>query len=610
MITLDFETDAIAPWPDYPPKPAGLAVKYDYQPAFYLAWGHPTGNNCTKEDADALVKTIWASGEELLFQNARFDMAVFLKFFPNAVSSWGEPLRIHDTMYQLFLHDPLAPSLSLKPSAERLLGLPPTEQDEVHQWLVRNGVVASNVKEWGAHIAKAPGDLVGKYAAGDVDRTYALHQLLYHTLAERGMQEAYDRERRLAPILNQSEAEGIYIDYLKLEKDREQYQGEFARATAAILAMLGQAGNPEFNPDSGVQLAKAIRDSGMGISEEDWPKTPTGKLSTSRDVLEQAITDQALKELLTYRGVLKTLIGTFMTSWLAKAVQVADGYIIHPSWNQVRGDNFGTRTGRLSSSNPNFQNIPTDFDDVPVPEGYAPYPHMRQYILPDPGQVFVSADFHSQEIRMLGHFAEGAIQQIYTDDPSADIHQVAAELISDVTGLELKRKHTKIVAFSILYGAGNRTMAERMGVEIFQAANIKKTYLRILTGVKEFMAEVEGRAHNKQPVRSWGGRLLHAPAPVVQADGRIWNKDYVLLNYLIQGSSADQTKQAVVDYMLTRKHGRFLCTVHDEICISVSPEHLNSEVAILKAAMEGGEFCLPMRATVDQGTNWYETQEM
>jgi DNA polymerase I-like protein with 3'-5' exonuclease and polymerase domains len=210
---------------------------------------------------------------------------------------------------------------------------------------------------------------------------------------------------------------------------------------------------------------------------------------------------------------------------------------------------------------------------------------------------------------MLGHFAEGAIKAIYDSNPSADIHQVAADIITDSTGLHLTRKHTKIVAFSILYGAGVGTMADRMKVSMKEAGLIKKTYLNTLTGVKAFMDDVESRAAAKTEVRSWGGRLLRAPKPEVQANGRVWNKDYVLLNYIIQGSSADQTKQAIINYERTRQWGRFLATVHDEICISVAPEHLEEEVAVLKAAMEAGEFDIPMRATVDIGPNWATMEE-
>jgi DNA polymerase-1 len=230
---------------------------------------------------------------------------------------------------------------------------------------------------------------------------------------------------------------------------------------------------------------------------------------------------------------------------------------------------------------------------------------MRQYILPEEGEVLVSADFHSQEIRVLGHFAEGAIMQVYNEDPKADIHAVAADLITDTTGLHVTRKETKIVAFSILYGAGVKTMAGRMGISTSAAGEIKRAYLNILTGVKEFMREVEARAAANLPAKSWGGRLLHRPDPVVEANGHVWNKDYVLLNYLIQGSSADLTKASIVAYDKRKKYGTFLATVHDEIVISVPPEHLSEEIGRLCFSMDNHDNLeVPMRATVKYGPNW------
>ena len=607
MITIDFETDPIEDHPNYPPKPVGVAIKWDGELAIYLAWGHPTGNNCTKEQASKILKECYDSEQDWLFHNARFDLAVMIKFFPEVLSfdDWASnPLRFHDTMYLLFLYDPLAPSLSLKPSSERLLGLPPEEQDAVRQWLVDHGVVSSaNTKSWGAHIGKAPGDLVGIYAGGDVDRTHGLLMLLYGDVTAAGMGPAYDRERRLAPVLNRNEGEGIRVDVERLGRDLSRYQQAFDRVSFEIKDTLN---NFTINLDSGVELAEAIRASGMGVGEDEWPKTPTGKLSTAREALHASITDKRLFQLLSYRGALKTSLSTFLEPWYRKAL--ANGGRLHPSWNQVKGDQYGAKTGRLSCSNPNLQNIPNEFPEE-VPAGYPPLPIMRVYILPDEGEVFVSADFHSQEIRMLGHFAGGAIQQVYKDNPAADIHQVAADLITDATGLSLNRKHTKITSFSILYGAGVGTMAQRMGVPMNEAGNIKRAYLKTLRGVKDFMDAVESVAANKQRVESWGGRLLRAPDPVVQKDGRVWNKDYVLLNYLIQGSSADQTKQAIINYDATRKHGRFLATVHDEICISVPVQHLATEVALLKAAMEGGEFEIPMRATVSIGPNMADTED-
>jgi DNA polymerase-1 len=613
MIYFDFETEAIAPYPDYPPKPVGVSIQVDDFPAFYLAWGHPTENNCSRDMASFYLKWMWESEHELCCQNARFDMAVLIRWFPEVTTDWGPWERIHDTMYLLFLNDPLSP-LGLKPSADRLLDLPPEEQTAVRDWLVAHGVIKSNMLKWGGFIAKAPGDLVGTYAGGDTLRTKLLFELLMPKIVQEKMLEAYDRERQLAPLLSISERDGLRIDLPRLKADLDTYTEVFQRVTREAIEYLGKEVLSDFNIDSGVQLAFAAKDAGMTISDDEWPKTPTGKLSTKREVLDQVITDRHLFSLLAYRGALKTLLGTFMGPWYEKGLLT--GGILHPHWNQVKSDQYGALTGRLSSSDPNFQNIPTEYAITPPP-GYPELPHMRVYVLadaaatddPEDEEVFVSADFHSQEIRMLGHYAGGGIKYIYDNDPSADVHQVAAVIISENTGHVLTRKHTKIVAFSILYGAGIGTMAGRMGVPRNEAAKIRSSYMRTLTGVQEFMTLVEFTASQEMPVRSWGGRLLRAPPPAVQRDGRIWNKDYVLLNYLIQGSSADQTKQAIIEYHKTRKHGRFLATVHDEICISVSKRHLDSEVAILKAAMEGGVFNIPMRATVKVGPNWFDMKD-
>jgi DNA polymerase-1 len=410
-------------------------------------------------------------------------------------------------------------------------------------------------------------------------------------ITELGMLEAYEREKRLAPILNANERAGINVDLVGLERDTVKYETQFEKVSQHIFRILGGT----FNLDSGIELAERLQASGKA-NLEAWPKTPTGRLSTARDALHSVIADPLLYSLLSYRGALKTCLTTFFRPWLIQAR--ACGGRLHPSWNAVRGDSGGTRTGRLSSYNPNFQNIPTEFPETP-PRGYPPLPLMRQYVLPNEGEVFLKADFHSQEVRVLGHFAEGAILQVYQDNPSADIHAVAAGLIQDTTGVAMERKQVKIIAFSILYGAGVTKIAEGLGVSVHKAAMMKKAYLDTLTGVREIMKEIEARAGRKETVRSWGGRVLRAPDPVVMAGGRIWNKDYVLINYLIQGSSADQTKEALI------RHGNFYITVHDEICDSVKPKHLKSEIKRLRHSMESmAGWDVPMRAEISVGPNW------
>jgi len=174
LIALDFETEGIAPRPDYPPKPVGLAVWVDkYPKGAYYSWGHPTGNGTTQQAVATYISKLFANPDnEFVFHNAPFDIAVFEEQMDILVP-WK---RCHDTMLMAFLKDPYG-ELSLKPLAEKYLGEPPDEQDAVKAWLCRHGIVRSNQKDWGAFISKAPAQLVAPYAIGDVRKTLGLYHL-------------------------------------------------------------------------------------------------------------------------------------------------------------------------------------------------------------------------------------------------------------------------------------------------------------------------------------------------------------------------------------------------------------------------------------------------
>lgn len=174
FVVLDFESEAIDARPKFPPTPVGLAV-YEAtrcRDPYYMAWGHPIENNidaafATIELADLLEQP----DNEFIFHNAPFDCSIIEEKM-GLVVPWD---RVHDTMLLAFLTDPFG-ELSLKPLAEKLLGEPPTEQEAVRDWLVRHSICRANDKSWGAHIARAPGKLVGTYAIGDVVRTWKLFE--------------------------------------------------------------------------------------------------------------------------------------------------------------------------------------------------------------------------------------------------------------------------------------------------------------------------------------------------------------------------------------------------------------------------------------------------
>jgi hypothetical protein len=169
-VFFDFESEEIKNRPDYPPKPVGLALHVTsgfMKQTKYYAWGHPSGNNCSEEDALHVVWTLMQDPSTWwIAHNTAFDASII-------VERWGLPFpweRSSDTMLLAFFHNPYG-ELSLKPLATKHLHIPPDEQDAVQQWLIRHGVVRSNDRQWGAHISKAPAEIVGPYAIGDVIRT-------------------------------------------------------------------------------------------------------------------------------------------------------------------------------------------------------------------------------------------------------------------------------------------------------------------------------------------------------------------------------------------------------------------------------------------------------
>jgi DNA polymerase I-like protein with 3'-5' exonuclease and polymerase domains len=183
LIALDFESDAIEPRPKYPPRPVGLSVFPEKGSGEYLAWGHPEGNNCDEAVPVGLLRAAFANTyNEFVFHNAPFDCSIIEEKL-DVQGPWD---RVHDTMLMAFLLDPYG-ELSLKPLAERWLGEAPVERDVVRDWLVRHGVCHANSKDWGAHIGKAPAQIVGPYAIADTRKTLDLYRLFEGKLRAKGM---------------------------------------------------------------------------------------------------------------------------------------------------------------------------------------------------------------------------------------------------------------------------------------------------------------------------------------------------------------------------------------------------------------------------------------
>lgn len=598
MYTLDYETVGIDSRPHYPPKPVGVGIKHDDEAGYYLGWGHPEDNNCTEQEAVTALQQIWASGEPLLFQNGKFDLDVAEVHHDLPFPSWE---RIHDTQFLLYLENPHARQLGLKPSAERILDWPPEEQDRLKQWILGH-VPEARPSTWGAYICRSPGTLCGEYCIGDVDRTRALYNHLYPHIVEGGMEGAYDRERRLMPILLGAERFGMRVDIGKLEQDALVFESAFVKANEAIYTACG---SDSINLDSPAQVGPALIKQGH-IVESRLLLTPTGKLSLAKDSLAGAVDNIDLLHMLRYRGALKTCLSTFIRPWAVMGNEA--GGRLHTTWHQTRGaqEKGGTRTGRLSSSHPNLTNVPNDLArNTTPPTGFPSLPLMRSYLLPEEGHVWLKRDYSSQEIRVLAHFEDGALMRQYIDNPNLDPHQFAADLIEQLTGHGLDRADTKRIAFSILYGSGIKALAADLMVEFYLAKQFKELYNAAFPDVAELNADIKKRGDQGLPVRTVGGRLIFAESG---KNGRSFS--YKLLNHLIQGSASDITKQGVINY--AEAGGcQMLALVHDENNVSCPADQVDAQAKLMGECMaDVPGFDVPLTSDLYLGTNWETAQKI
>lgn len=259
---------------------------------------------------------------------------------------------------------------------------------------------------------------------------------------------------------------------------------------------------------------------------------------------------------------------------------------IHIKWNQIRNyTDTGARTGRLSSS-PNLQNIPTNWEaltgrleSLGVTQTWS-MPAVRKYIVPRPGYVFISRDYSAQEMRLLAHFAGGALLESIQENPTTDVHQIAAGIAN------ISRKEAKTLGFAVLYGAGVGRIAESLHIPVDEATSIKTRYLRAMPEIKQFTKELSERSHMGLPIETLAGRKYYAESPKVVM-GRLRTFEYKLANYKIQGSAADQTKQAMYDYSQRSSQGHIVLSVHDQLVVEVPKDSVASEMSQLEAAMNG-----------------------
>ncbi len=597
LTTVDYETNAIESRPEYPPVPVGVSIRRRGR-AKYWAWGHPIQNNCTKAEARKELIDVYKN-DRVIFHHAAFDIDVGQTHLRLPF-----PREFEDTLFLSYLRDPRQKSLALKPLADHWLEMPPDEQTELKDWILANVPGAKKAPtKWGKYIALAPGKLVGKYANGDTIRTEKLFKLFMPYITETGMVEAYQVEKDIVRVKLAMERHGIQTASKKLKRDAPKWQAAHDALHASLFRKLRitpayEADCPKgfFNLNSTDQLADALEEEGL-VTE--WILTDKGNRSTSLENLTEVVSDKHfLKTYAMYSALDKMLTG-FIGPWIETGDRDGGGRI-YPTFNQVRSDHKygggsggGTKTGRPSVSNPNFNNIPADVAESKnaavllqlqayVKKFGLNFIGLRDYITPTPGNYLIARDYIQQELRVLAHYEDGALMQTFNENPTIDIHANIAAEMTERTGITLKRKASKTIAFGILYGFGLDTLAEALDTTYNEAKYLRQTFLSMLGGVGQLQKWLKQSERNDTPIHTLAGREYYCEDPKY-INGQLRYFGYKLLNLLIQGTSADITKRAMIDAhdALT---GQMIIQLYDEIIVD-TPDH-KGDLIILRGCME------------------------
>lgn len=619
VYTCDFETLPIDKRPDYPPKPVGVSIREPgARKSRYWAWGHPSGNNCSLKDAKNALQAIWRPGNNMLCHNGKFDQDV-------AETHMGCPrlpaLNMHDTMFLMYLRDPHARNIGLKPLAERWLGWAPEERDVVEDWAKANREYCLSkffTKPFrpGAYIGYAPGEIVTPYAQGDTDRTLGLFKDSWDYVVKNGMLGAYQREQQVMPIFLDNERTGIRVDVRRLRKDVLLYRKTVGACDAWLRTRLKAK---DLNLDNDTEIAEALARAKI-IRDEDWVWTKGGankapQRSVSKVNLPPSVfKDPKVASALGYRNRAQTCLKMFMEPWLEQAER-RNGWV-STNWNQVMGTEGGTRTGRPSTRDPNFLNISKTWDNND--DGYRhpehldidPLPLVRRYLLPDKDEQWLHRDYQGQELRILAHYEDGPLMEAYKEDPWLDVHQHVADLIEATTKKSFTRKNVKIANFRIIYGGGAPATAAGIGCSLGEAKELLDAHGLALPSIKGrdgLTDQIKAMANRGEPITTWGGREYYVEPPSFnKKHGRVMTYDYKLLNYTCQGSAADVTKQALINYSShPKRRGRFLVTVYDEINVSSGPKP-KEEMAVLRESMEciSEQLDVPLLSEGKWGNTW------
>lgn len=508
-------------------------------------------------------------------QNIKYDMLVLARY---GVDIKG---KMFDTMVAHYVLQPELPH-NMDALAEQYLGYSTIKIEEL---IGPKGKKQKNMRDL------PPGD-VYEYACEDADVTLRLKNALHDELVRNDAIQLFEEvEMPLVRVLAAMELTGVRIDTETLRETSELFTLRMNKLEEEVFALAGES----FNLSSPKQVGEILFDK-LKIDERA-KRTKTGQYVTSEEVLEKLRPrHEIVDRILNYRG-LKKLTSTYVDS-LPTLINPSTGKI-HTSFNQTV-----TSTGRLSSSNPNLQNIPVRGDDGK---------EIRKAFIPEPGCTFFSADYSQIELRIMAHLS-GDKHMIEAFLEGDDIHaSTAAKIyhkpIGDVTRDE--RRKAKTANFGIIYGISVFGLAERLNVPRSEARELIDGYFATYPRVREYMDESIERARRQGYIETLLRRRRYLPD--INSRNAIVRgyAERNAINAPIQGSAADIIKIAMVRiynrFLSENLRSTMMLQVHDELNFSVVPEEREIVEQIVIHEMENAySLSVPLKADCGWGANWLE----
>ncbi len=552
----------------------GISMSYEYGKACYIPINHSSGENSEQDDLFSepvqdevqsfeqipldkvvqILKPILVDSSILkIGQNIKYDISILKKI--------GLDIKpFDDTMLLSCCVDSGRAKHNMNDLAKRYLD---------HDCIKFEDVCGKGKKQ--ILFSQADIEKATDYACEDADITLRLHKLLKNQIVVNSVVSVYENlERPLIPVIANMENSGIKVDREKLILLSKEFGKKIEMTKQKVLDIAIKHGMDDFNVASPKQLSELLFEK-MGIS--GGKKTKLGGYSTSSDVLESIYDeDPIIEDILRYRQYSK-LKSTY-TDALQNQISLKTNRV-HTSFNMA-----GTTTGRLSSSDPNLQNIPVKGIDGKK---------IRECFVADKGKVFLSLDYSQIELRLVAHIS-GDEEMIKIFNDGGDIHASTAKSMFGVDEVDSDmRRRAKVINFGIIYGVSPHGLARQAGCSRTQAKDFIDSYFKAFPGIRMYMENTKQYSDEKGYVETIFGRKIHLPDASSNNSALRGHAHRQAINSPIQGTSADIIKNAMIkiyNEIHNKEDIKLLLQVHDELIFEVDEDKVENYQDKIKTIME------------------------